>query len=66
MNLPGNNTITLCGKALCEIVEKHFADSYYSREKPVHVTGVQLSNDQFAPKAIFTVTTDGDKTQQPA
>lgn len=56
MNLPGNNTLTLCGAALCAIVEKHIADSYYTKDSPVHVGSVNFDNGQYT--ATFALTTD--------
>lgn len=60
MKLSGNNTLTLCGAALCEIVEKHFADSYYNNEPKVRVNYVRFDNSQHT--ATFDLTTDaGEK-----
>ena len=56
MDLPGSNTMTLCGSALCAIVEKHLADSYYSKDKPVRVNYVRFDSNKFT--ATFDITTD--------
>jgi hypothetical protein len=57
--LVGNNKLTLCGAALCAIVEKHLRDSnpYTSKESPqIRVSSVRYSGTDGTHE--FTVTTD--------
>lgn len=58
MKLPGNNSITLCSAALCEILQEHIAKSYYTSDASnVRVTAVTF--DTISKTARFVITTDG-------
>lgn len=60
LTLPGNNTLTLCGAALCAIVEKHINEAAWpARDKaPVRVSYAAAKADGGATVFTFQVTTD--------
>jgi hypothetical protein len=59
MNLPGNNTVTLCPSALIGIVQEALnARTYDNKENPVRVTGVEARTEGCTTVFHFTVTTD--------
>lgn len=61
MKLPGNNTLELCGAALCAIVARHLneAQRYSSDEKvPIVVSYATARVESGSTVFVFRITTD--------